>query len=121
MMAITLKVSDELAQEIQTEAQMRGLPIEDFLRAIIQRERTLADRRKIEQEQTWWLNLPLSERAKYEGQFIAVHQKTLIDHDHNKENLYRRIREKYGNTAILIIPAEGPKDIYIRSPRLVRE
>ncbi|HKZ86507.1 MAG TPA: hypothetical protein VJ793_22995 [Anaerolineae bacterium] len=68
-----LQVSDELAREISHEAESRGLPIEDFLKSVIRRERTLADRRKIEQEQTWWLGLPLNERAMYEGKFVAVH------------------------------------------------
>lgn len=120
-MTTSLKISDNLAQEIQNEAEIRGLPIEDFLKAVIQRERTLADRHKIEQEQAWWLSLSLSERAKYEGQFVAVHNKTLVDHDQDKEALHYRIRAKYGKTAILIMPAEGPSDIYIHSPQLVRE
>jgi len=57
-----LQISDELAQEIWGEAETRGLPVEDFLRSVIRRERTLADRRKIEQEQAWWLSLPLRVR-----------------------------------------------------------
>lgn len=115
-----LQVSDELAQTIQTEAATRGLTIENFLRSVILRERTLANRRKIEQEQEWWLNLPLSKRAKYEGKFVAVHNKQLIDHDKDENALGKRIRAKYGNTPILIMPAEGPREVRIFSPRLVQ-
>ncbi len=120
-MTITLQISDNLAQEIWNEAEMHGLPVEDFLRMAIRRERTLANRRKIEDEQSWWLNLPLSERAKYEGQFVAIHDKGLIDHDQDETALFQRIRAKYGNTAILVMPAEGPREIRILSPRLVQE
>ena len=116
----TLKVSDALAKEISLEAEERGLPIEEFLKIAIRRERTLADRRKIEQEQAWWLNLSLRERAKYEGQFVAVHNKELVDCDVDQDKLYGRVRTKYGRTAVLIIPAAGPRDIHIFSPRLVR-
>jgi hypothetical protein len=118
---ITLQISDDLAQEIRKEAKIRGLPVEDFLRVIIQRERTLADRHKIEQEQTWWLSLPLSERAKYEGMYVAVHNKTLVDQDQDLRALHQRIRAKYGKVAVLMMPAEGPQEIHIRSPRLVQE
>jgi len=45
----------------------------------------------------------------------------LIDHDEDEAALHRRVRAKYGKAAILIMPANGPRDIYIRSPRLVRE
>jgi len=109
----TLQISDELAQEIWSEAKMRGLPVEDFLRVVIRRERTLADRRKIEQEQAWWLNLPLGERVKYEGKFVAVHNQTLVDYDHDEQALYHRVRAKYGNTAVLLMPADGPREILI--------
>lgn len=115
---MTFKISDELAQEISNEAEMRGLPIEAFLKIVIRRERTLTERDKIEAEQRWWLTLPLSERTKYEGLFVAVHNRQLIDHDHDRIALRRRVRAKYGQTAILIMPAEGPPDIQIFSPRL---
>jgi hypothetical protein len=118
---ITLQVSNELAQEIGSEAQTRGLPVEDFLRAIIRRERTLADRDKIEKEQAWWLSQPLTERAKYAGKFVAVHNQTLADYDQDEKVLYRRVRARYGNTAVLIMSAEGPREIRIFSPRLVPE
>ena len=117
----SLQVSDELADEIRQEAEARGLPVEAFLRSAVRRERTLAERRKIEQEQDWWLKQPLSERARYEGEFVAVHNQTLVDHDKDENSLRSRIRAKYGKTSVLIMPAEGPREIRIFSPRLVRE
>lgn len=116
----TLQISDELAQEIWQEAETRGLPVEDFLKAAVRRERTLADRRKIEQEQAWWLNQPLKERAKYDGQFVAIHNQSLVDHDESEEALQSRIRAKYGRTAVLLMPADGPRELHIFSPRLNR-
>jgi len=116
----TLQVSKELAGTIQREAKTRGMSVDDYLRSVIQRERTLKARQKIEQEQEWWLALPLSERAKYEGEFIAVHDQKLIDHDKDETALNRRIREKYGKTPVLVMPAEGPREIRIYSPQLVR-
>lgn len=113
-----LHISDELAQTIQTEAQVRDLSIEEFLQSVMRRERTLADRRKIEQDQKWWFELPLRERAKYEGKFVAIHNQKLIDCDENQINLSKRIRTEYGKVPVLIMPAEGPKEIRIHSPRL---
>jgi hypothetical protein len=117
----TLQISGELAETIQSEAAVRGLTVENFLRSVILRERTLANRCKIEQEQDWWLSLPLSERAKYQGEFVAVHNKELIDHGKDENALHKRIRAKYGNTPILIMPAEGPREVRILSPHLVQE
>ncbi len=115
-----LQISDDLAQLIRREAERSALPVEEFLKSVLERERTLADRRKLEQEQEWWLSLSLGERAKYEGQYVAVHNHQLLDHDKDADNLYQRIRSKYGELPILIMPAEGPREIHIYSPHLVR-
>jgi hypothetical protein len=116
---VALQISEELAGTIKTEATLRGVSVENYLRSAIRRERTIAERQKIEGEQEWWLNLPLSERAKYQGEFIAVHNQELVDHDKDDAVLYKRIRTKYGKTPVLIMPAEGPREIRIYSPRLV--
>jgi hypothetical protein len=114
---MVLHISEELADEIKKEAQARGKSVEDFLKSAIQRQRSFGDRQKIETEQEWWMNRPLSKRAKYEGEYVAIHNKQLVDHDKNEVAFYLRVREKFGNTAVLIIPAEGPRDVHICSLR----
>lgn len=115
-----LQVSDELVGEIRDEAETRGLAVEEFLRAALQRERTLANRRKIEREQEWWLGLPLSERARYEGEFVAIHEQRVVDRDKDEDALHQRVRTKYGQTPVAIIPAEGPQEIRVFSPRPIQ-
>ncbi len=110
---MVLQISEELVGVIQKEAKTRGKTVEDFLKSAIQRERTLAERQKIEQEQEWWVSPPLTKRANYEGEFVAVHNKKLVDHDKNETKLYTRVREKYGKIPILVMPAEGPREIRI--------
>jgi len=117
---VAIQISEELVGTIQREAKIRGLSVEDYLRTAIQRTHTISARQKIEQEQEWWFSLPLSKRAKYEGLFIAVHNQKLVDHDREEEALYRRVRKKYGKTPILVMPAEGPREIHIYSPRIIR-
>ena len=115
---VALKVSDDLGRMIQDEAKTRGLSVEEYLKPMVQREKTMAARQKIEQEQKWWLGQPLSERARYEGEYVAVHSQVLVDHDKDEAKLYQRIRSRYGNTPVLIMPAEGPQEIHIFSPRI---
>jgi hypothetical protein len=118
---VALNISDELALAIKEEATKRGLSVEEYLRFAVKRERTLAARQKMEQEQAWWLALPLRERAKYEGEFIAVHDQKVIDHDKDETTLHKRIRKAYGKTPVLVMPAEGPKEIHLYTPRIVRQ
>lgn len=114
-----LELPNELAQAIQAEAVERGLTVADFLQSVLRREKTLTDRRKIEQAQDWWMSQPLHVRAKYEGMFVAVHDQQLIDYDADEDLLIQRVRTKFGNTPVLIIPAEGQRDIWVYSPRLL--
>jgi len=115
---VALKVSDDLGRMIQDEAKTRGLSVEEYLETTVQREKTITARQKIEQEQKWWLGQSLSERARYEGECVAVHNQALVDHDKDKAKLYKRIRSRYGNIPVLIMPAEGSQEIRIFSPRV---
>jgi hypothetical protein len=117
---MTLEITNELAGVIQQEARKRGKSVEDFLKIAIRRDRVLTARQKIEQEQEWWESLPLTKRAEYEGKYVAIHDKKLIDYDKDRDRLYFRVREKYGKTSVLIIPAEGPREIRIYSPRIIQ-
>ena len=117
---MVLEITNELAGIIQQEAKIREKSVEDFLKTAIQRDRVLTARQKIEKEQEWWESLSLSKRAEYEGKYIAVHNKKLVDYDKNEKQLYARVREKYGKTPILIMPAEGPREIRIFSPRIIQ-
>jgi len=116
----TLHISEELVGDIKEEAALRGISVEEYLRSAVKRARQLNARQKIEREQAWWLALPLNKRARYEGEFVAIHNKKIIDHDKDKTALYRRTREKYGKTPVLVMPAEGAREIHIYSPRIIR-
>lgn len=115
---MVLQISEDLAQEIEQEAKYRGVTIEKFLQTVVRRERTMAAREKIEREQQWWLRQPLDLRIKYQGQYVAIHNQEMVDHDVDENELHQRVRARYGNMPILIIPAEGPLDLHIYSPKL---
>ncbi len=117
---VALNISADLADKIQTEATTHGMTVEEYLRAAIKHERALAARKKIEREQTWWLSQPESKRATYKGEFVAIHDLSVVDHDKEEAALYKRVRQKYGKTSVLVIPADGVKEIQIYSPRVAR-
>ncbi|MDM8520525.1 hypothetical protein QUF64_10790 [Anaerolineales bacterium HSG6] len=57
--------------------------------------------------------------ADFLGQYVAIHQGTLIDHDQDELTLYFRINEKYPDIPILLrqVTNETEETITIRSPR----
>jgi hypothetical protein len=114
-----LDIPATLADTISAEAQARGLSVSDFLEAVLRTDRLAAERQAVELEQTWWLGRPLSERAPYEGQYVAVCGQEVVDSDLNRAALRARIRARFGRRPVLIMPSEGPREVHIVSPRIV--
>ncbi len=57
-------------------------------------------------EQAAWYALPAEERERYRGEYVALHQGKVIDHDPDQRALYIRIRECYGHAPVPILPAD---------------
>ena len=59
---------------------------------------------------------------QYLGQYVAIYQGKLIDHDTNSEALHLRIRASYPDKIILQRKVERDADpvLHFRSPRIIR-
>ena len=113
-----LTLSPSLTQEIQAEARAARKSVEELLAEALQQYRLEAQRQKISQEAEWWDHVSLETRKKYAGEYVAIHQQKVVDHDPDRAALYDRVRAKYGNLAVLIAPATGTPTLRIFSPRL---
>jgi hypothetical protein len=71
-------------------------------------------------EQAAWGAKPLEERKVYRGEFVAVREGQVVDHDVDQRALYLRVRARFGHTPVLIVPAEWtePPVYTIHSPHL---
>lgn len=56
---------------------------------------------------------------KHKGEFVAIHQNELVDHDTDKSALYQRIQARYPNRFVLLRYVEDAPDreLYMRSTR----
>jgi hypothetical protein len=79
-------------------------------------------RAKIHAEAEAWRALPETVRRRYSSEFIAVHEGQVIDHDPDRVTLHLRVRERLGDTPVLITPADAPdpREFQMLSPRLER-
>jgi hypothetical protein len=62
-------------------------------------------RDRLSAEQAAWYARSPDERAHYRGQFVAVRNGQVVDHDPDRRALYLRVRARFGHTPVLIIPA----------------
>ena len=115
-----LIVKEPLASQLRQQAEAQGMTPEEFLEAAMRRARFEANRRAIEDESAWWRGAAPSLRAQYAGEFVAVHNHSVVDHDPDEEVLRKRIRDRFGYIPILLTPAEGQREYRIVSTRLTR-
>ncbi len=111
-------VSEPLASQIRQEAEAEGIGVESLLDAALRHYRFEAQRKKINGEAEWWCAVAPEIRANYTGEFVAIHNRQVIDHDRDEDALRKRIRARYGRIAVLFAPAEGQRELRIVSTRL---
>ena len=115
-----LFVEEPLASQIKEEAKNQDLTVEEFLKKAVYEVKSRARRAKINVETTWWESVNMETRKKYESQFVAVHEQQVVDHDPDEEILRGRVRKKYGNTPVPIMPWTGVREIRVVSFRIER-
>lgn len=57
----------------------------------------------------------------YPGQYVAIYQGAVVDHDKNEVKLLERVEQRYPEEVVLIrqVQATLPGDLVVRSPRFV--
>ncbi len=111
---------EPLASQIRQEAEAKGVQVESLIESALRHYRFQAQRRKIDAESAWWQTATSEVRARYAGDFVAIHDRVVVDHDRDEAALRKRIRSKYGKTVVLITPAEVRRELRIVSTKLAR-
>ncbi len=114
----TLEISETMAMVLEEEAQAEGVSQTEILEEAFKHYRRVIHQRRLESALKWYTLLPEQERMVYAGKYVAVYQCTIVDSDSNRLALYQRIRARYGNKAVLIIPAEGPQEFNLINTRI---
>jgi hypothetical protein len=78
------------------------------------------DREKLHEEVEAFWAMQAELVAHYSGEYVAVHQRQVVDHDPDVVRLEQRVAEQWGESAILIAPVtdEPRRDLSSVSFRL---
>lgn len=124
---ITVTVSNEIYRQIVKQAEAARRNVSDIVNDV------LADtfsqpqsdinpaRAKMLKEVEIYKSMHPSLVEKYLGQYVAIYQGELVDHDADQEALFFRVREQYPNQVVLqrqVLPEPDPV-LHFRSPRLL--
>ncbi|MEZ4862658.1 MAG: DUF5678 domain-containing protein [Caldilineaceae bacterium] len=122
MTTITLNRVD-LVEQLQQVASAEDMSAEELLdKAVIEFLEKVAVQ-KLQDETAAFEKMHAQLVEKYLGEYVAVHNGIIVDHDAEARTLYLRIRAKLGQMPILLRQVTEDAqlaDIVVRSPKLVK-
>ena len=112
-----------LVNRLQEIATWRQTTPENLLRVAVSQWLTQITREKIRAEQEAFQRMHAELVEQYPGEYVAVHQGQVVDHDPDLRTLHLRVYARYGKTPVLLkrVTEEPERDLVIRSPRIERE
>lgn len=122
---ITLTLPDDLYRQVEQIAQTANRPMQDVLiDSIIQsfpKLHTHDKRAVMEQERQAFEAMYAELLKQYEGQYVAIHQGQVVDHDRDQLALLRRRKQNYPEEIVLIaqVTPNSQRVLHFRSPRLI--
>lgn len=103
------------SQEARQPDELVESAVRDYLRGL--------QRKKIEAEVRAYETMHVELVRAHPGRFVALHRGNLVDFDEDFPALHQRIRERFGNEAVLIrrVEAIAQPELLFRSPRFEAE
>ncbi len=114
----TITVETQVFEDLRREAEMQARDVSEVANETLSNYLKARRQEHIQDEVGAYLGLHAELKAKYLGEWVAIYEHQLVDHDPETINLYRRVRAKYGNAPVLIRQVEPEPDpiLYVRTP-----
>ncbi len=101
---ITVPLRSNLADQLQNEAARRHTSVEMLANDWLEEQLWEVKREKINEEAARFRAQHSELLAQYAGQYIAMRDGIVIDHDADLAALHNRVRARYGDEPILMTP-----------------
>jgi uncharacterized protein YfaT (DUF1175 family) len=119
-MGLTLQ-KQELVEELEQAAAAQNTTAEALMHIAISEFLGKIARQKIQAESVAFEKLHAQLITEYLGQYVALHNGEVVDHDEDVRALHLRIRKRFGRTPVLLRRVSQeiePPDLVFRSPKL---
>lgn len=115
-------IQDHMFAELIPIAEQEDKEIEDLVSEALRQYLWEAKERKIDREMEAYRAMHAELKQRFLGEYVAIHNGELVDHDADRRALSRRVRQKYENVAVLITPVEEEpeREFLMPSPRFER-
>lgn len=108
----------DLQVAVSQIAEQEAKSVEEVLHEAVRHYQRELNREKLKREIAAYETMHGQLKEKFFGEWVAVHEGQLVDHDSDRAMLYARVRQHYGSLSILIREvAEMPApDLWLRTP-----
>ena len=111
----TIVIEPDLYKRIEKAALENKANIDEILDQAIRRYLWELDQRKISAESKIYRQRHADLKAQYLGQYIAMHEGQVVDHDADFPTLRQRIRQQFEDTPVMItLVEENTEQILVR-------
>jgi hypothetical protein len=124
---VTLAVPQSLYRQAARIARFKNQAIPEVLaEALLLVEAEVeeeAEEELMAQEEAAYQAMQSDLWTKYPGEYVAIYQGELVDHDSSELALLQRLNARYPNEVVLMkqVRSLPEPDLYLRSPRFVRD
>ncbi len=110
MTTLTLTIEPELYQRVEETTLIYHTEIGTLFNQAIRRYLWELDRRKISEETKRYYQCHAELKKHYLGQYIAMHQGEVVDHDVDFGTLCQRVQQQFGRVPIMMRQVEEVAD-----------
>ncbi|HCB50210.1 MAG TPA: hypothetical protein DEP47_11985 [Chloroflexi bacterium] len=124
---VTVTIPQAVYDRVKQLAILRNQKVADLLAeaiALVEADMaTPSDEQRMAREEAAYQTMYDELKTKYAGEYVAIFNGQLIDHDSDELALLRRLDAQYPDDIVLMrkVSAEPEPDLRMRSPRLIRE
>jgi hypothetical protein len=103
-------------------AKQQDRKLEDLIQEALQQYIWESRERQIDREMQAYRALHLELKQHYLGEYVAIYNGKLVDHDVDRRTLSQRVHQRYADAVVLITPVEPQPDreFLLTSPRFER-
>ena len=102
----TVTLTPSVYNQLKAAAEEQETTMDDLLENAARQYLWELERQKISEEAALFREHYPELKAQYLGEYIAMHQGRVVDHDSDEDALWQRVRQRYGRTPVLILKVE---------------
>ncbi|OGO43460.1 MAG: hypothetical protein A2Z04_06410 [Chloroflexi bacterium RBG_16_57_9] len=108
----------DLRETLKKDAEQEARSVNDLVNEAVEHYLRERQQAKLDTEIAAYEAMHDELRQKYLGEWVAVHDQKLVEHDSDGLALYRRVRARFGRISVLIrqVTEESVEEVWIRTP-----